>query len=163
MAREFSENRTDRSFAAGACGFAAVGAVLRQLGQIHLDDVFGVVIDGIPEFDGAVADFADAVMTVDEAGLGERIATDGARGDLFGGGQVLLHQGGGDGEDVADVVEAVAGIVGGELFGGAEIDAEQVADGVGIFVAIEAMGDGAAGVGLLVVIGLYRVRSGRRR
>ena len=71
-------------------------------------------------------------MTVDEAGLGKRVATDSARGDLFGGGQVLLHQGVGDGEDVADVVEAVAGIVGGELFGGAEIDAEQVADGVGV-------------------------------
>ncbi len=62
--------------------------------QIHLDDVFGIVIDSIFQFDGAVADFPDAVVTVDEAGFRKRVATDGARSDLFGGGKIFLHQGG---------------------------------------------------------------------
>ena len=121
--------------------------------QIDLHHIFGVVIDGVFEFNRGVADFADTVVAVDEAGLGQRVTADGAGGDLLGRREVLLHQCRRNSEDIADVVEAVAGIVGGELFGGAEIDAQQVADGVGIFVAIEAMGHGAAGIGLLVLVG----------
>ena len=46
-----------------------------------------------------------------------------------------------------------AGVVGGEFFFGAEVDAEEVADGVGVFVAIQAVRDDAAGVGLHVPVG----------
>ncbi len=71
----------------------------------------------------------------------------GARSDALGGGDVLRHQQRRDGENVADVIEAVAGIVGGEVFVGLEIDGQEIADGVAIFVAVEAVGDDAAGVG----------------
>ena len=70
----------------------------------------------------------------------------------LGGFHVLLHQDGRDGQHVADVVEAVAGVVGGEIFFGAELDAEQVADGVGVFGAIQAAGGDAAGVRLHVAV-----------
>ena len=64
------------------------------------------------------------------------------------GGEVLLHQHRRDRQHVADVVEAVAEIVGGKVLLGAEFDAQQIADGVGVFGAIQAAGRDAAGVGL---------------
>ena len=44
--------------------------------------------------------------------------------------------------------------VGKSLFG-AEVDAEQIADGVGVLVAVEAAGGDAAGIGLDVAVGLF--------
>ena len=60
--------------------------------------------------------------------LRQRTAADGARRDLLGRRQVLLHQRRRDRQDVADVVEAVAEVVGRKIVGGAEIDAEQIAN-----------------------------------
>lgn len=67
--------------------------------------------------------------------------------DFAGGGEVFLHEDGRDEEGVADVVEAFAACaVGGEFAAGGEVDAEEVADGVVVFVAVEATDGGAAGV-----------------
>ena len=82
-----------------------------------------------------------------DGGLGERGGENGDSCDFLGGGEVLFHQDGREREDVADVVEAVAGVVGGEIGGGLEVDGEEIADGVVVFEAIEAAGGDAAGVG----------------
>ena len=66
--------------------------------------------------------------------------------------EVFLHQHGRDGQDVADVVEALAGIVGGEVLFGAELDAQQVANGVGVLVAVQAVRHYAAGIGLGIAV-----------
>ena len=121
--------------------------------DVDLNNVFGVMIDGVPQFDRAVSRFANTVVVIDEPGLRKRIATDGTRGDLLGRLKILLGKRGRDGEDVADVIEAVTGIVGRKFFGGAEIDAKQVADRIRVFVTVQAVGDRAAGIGLLVLIG----------
>src|SRR6185312_15703529 len=60
--------------------------------------------------------------------------------------EILLHQGGGNSKDVADIVEAVTRIVGGELFGGAIGHAQQVANGVGVLYPVQAMRGHAAWV-----------------
>ena len=52
-----------------------------------------------------------------------------------------------DGEHVANVVEAVAGIVGGEAGGIVKVEAEEVADGVAVLGFVEAMDRGGAGIG----------------
>ena len=89
--------------------------------------------------------------------LGQRIGAHGARSDGFGRIQVLFHQQRRDGQDVGDIVEAVAGIVGGEILVGAEIDRQQIADGVAVFVAIEPLGDHAAGIGFDQRVGLLEL------
>ena len=63
-------------------------------------------------------------------------------------------------QHVADVVEAVADVVGGEVLGGLEIDADEVADGVVVLGAVEPADGDAAGVGLGVAVG--PVEDGRR-
>ena len=55
----------------------------------------------------------------------------------LGGGQVHLHQDRRDREHVADVVESIADIVGREVIGRAEVEADQVADRVVVLGAIE--------------------------
>ncbi len=78
-------------------------------------------------------------------GLG-RIDHHGAGGDAFRGVQVSLQMHRGDAEDVADVVEAVADVVGGEILGRVVVDVEEVPDGVVVFGAVEATGGDPAGV-----------------
>ena len=55
----------------------------------------------------------------------------------LGGGQVLLQEQGRDRQDVADVVEAVADVVVGEVGGRLEVDADEVADRVVILGPVE--------------------------
>ena len=76
---------------------------------------------------------------------------DGLREHLLGGGEILLQQHRRHREDIPDVVEAVARVVGGKVIGGAEVHADEVADGVVVFRAIEPAQRDAAGVGLLAV------------
>ena len=66
---------------------------------------------------------------------------------LVGGGDVFLHQQRRDREHVADVVEAVAGVVGGEDVLGVEFHAEQVVNRVLVFGAVQPADGHAAGVG----------------
>src|SRR5205807_1539305 len=77
---------------------------------------------------------------------------DGLIDNALGGGEVLLHQERRHGEDVADVVEAVADVVGGEVVGGLEIDGQEVADGVVVLGAVEAADGDAAGIAALGAI-----------
>jgi hypothetical protein len=51
---------------------------------------------------------------------------------------IIFHQHRRNGQDVRDVVETVARVVGGEIFFGAEIHGQQIANGVRIFAAVEA-------------------------
>ena len=66
-----------------------------------------------------------------------RLNGDGPLHDALGGGQVALQEQRRQGQHVADVVEAVADVVGGEVLGRLEIDADEVADGVVVFDAVE--------------------------
>ena len=79
---------------------------------------------------------------------------DGLLGDRLGRGQVFLHEDRRQGQDVADVVEAVADVVGGEVVGRPEVDADQVADGVVVLDPVEPPDRHAARVDVLAAIGL---------
>ena len=69
--------------------------------------------------------------------LARLVRHDGLGGDLLGGIQVFLHQQRREREHVADVVEPVAHVVGGEIGGGVELDAQQVANGIGVLGTVE--------------------------
>ena len=72
---------------------------------------------------------------------------DGETGDFLGSGNVAVEQRGREVAD-GDVVETVARLVVGEQRGGVDGNAEEIADGVLVFRAVEAAeGVGAAGVG----------------
>ena len=62
---------------------------------------------------------------------------DGPVEDRLGGGQVLLQQQRRERQHVADVVEAVADVVVGEVGGGLEVDADEVADRVVVLGPVE--------------------------
>src|SRR5262249_24842900 len=64
-------------------------------------------------------------------GNGERLVE-----NLVGGSEVLFEQNRLDGKYVADVVEAVANVIGGEVFGRLEVHTTEVADGVVVLGAI---------------------------
>src|SRR5262249_9703210 len=68
---------------------------------------------------------------------GRQLGGDGPLHDALGGGEVLLHEQRRQRQHVGDVVEAVADVVGGEVLGGVEIYADEVADGVVVFGAVE--------------------------
>ena len=89
---------------------------------------------------------AQAVFDLDR--LRQRSGGDRPLGDPPRRGQILLHQHRRDGEDVADVVEAFAGVVGREIPVGAEIDGEQITDGVGVLRPVQPTGRDPSGVRL---------------
>ena len=62
--------------------------------------------------------------------------------------QVALHQHRRDAEHVADVVEAVARVVDRQQRRDVDVEVEQVADGVGVFGAVQPAEDRAARIGL---------------
>ena len=78
--------------------------------------------------------------------LARRSDLQGRGEDLVGRGHVLFEQDRLEGEHVADVVETVADVVGGELLGGLEVHAAEVADGVVVLGAVEPPDGDAAGV-----------------
>ena len=90
--------------------------------------------------------------------LGRSIGHNRLAGDPLSRGQIFLHQDRREREHIADVVEAVAGIVGRKIGCGLEVHTQQIADGVVIFDAIEAPGGDAAGVGLHVAIQARELR-----
>ena len=75
--------------------------------------------------------------------------------DPLGGREVTLHQQRRHREEIRHVVEAVAGIVGREVFLSAEANAEQVSDRVRVFVAIEAMGRHPTRIGRCSRVGAF--------
>ena len=60
----------------------------------------------------------------------------GAGGDRFCGLHVFLQQERGSGEDIADVIKTIPGVVGREFLIRAEVDPHQIADGVAVFHAV---------------------------
>ena len=67
------------------------------------------------------------------------------------------------------MIEAVAGVVLGEVGGGGEIHAQDVTDGIGVFITTQTADDDAAGVGTFGVDGMqgviepaHKVGAGRR-
>lgn len=89
---------------------------------------------GAPHFDGGDV----GAFSVDRFG-----------DDFAGGVQVFLHEERREGEDIADVIEAVSGIVGGKGVGGVEVDAGEVSDSVLVFGAVEAPDGDATGIGVI--------------
>ena len=77
--------------------------------------------------------------------------------DRLGGLQVFFHQDRREAEHVADVVEAVADIVGREVVGRMEVDPDQVADRIVVFGAVEPADRDASRVE-----GPAAIRGGRR-
>ena len=71
------------------------------------------------------------------------------RDDGFGRLHVLLQQERGNREHVADVVEAIAGVVGREFLGGLELNPHEIADGVAILHPVEPPKSDAPRVGIL--------------
>ena len=93
-----------------------------------MENVFGVPLDEVRSFNRAQVDSAnrlglEAVFDLDWF-LRQRIGANCAGRDGLRRVHVLLHQHGRDGQNAADVVEAVAGIVGREIFLGAKVDAQ---------------------------------------
>ena len=62
---------------------------------------------------------------------------DSSGGDLFRCGEVFFHERGRERKHVGDVVEAVAGIIDGEIGGGLEGGGEQIAHGGVVFVPVQ--------------------------
>ncbi len=92
--------------------------------------------------------------------------TDGERRDFARGDQVLIEEGRRYTQRVGDVIEAVAFVIGRKIVGGIDLDPEQIANGVGVFVAIQAMQWCAARIGLggSMVEGRFEIlREGLRR
>ncbi len=125
--------------------------------QSEADNVLAIEIDPVAGFDGARIHPADALVlggVFHREGLGQRIGRHGARGDPLGRSQIFFHEHRRDGEDVANVVEALAGIVGGEVFLRAKLHAQQVANRVGVFVPVQAVDGDPARVKLRVEVRL---------
>ena len=151
------EGRVDQQrLEGGAKGFfvgGAGGELLAEEGEQRREVLVGDAAAegerGVGEQDAARGFFRGQLV----AGLGDddpgevlRVVVDRVD-DFLRGREVFLHQRRLDEHRVADVVEAFAtGAVGGEIAAGQEIDAEEVADGVVVFVAVEPADGGAAGV-----------------
>lgn len=134
-------------------------------GEADLELVLGVDGEGVSDnfaASGAEGEAVEGVLLGEVWGEVEGFAaggagggSDGEAGDFAGGGEVAFKQCGGQVAD-GDVVEAVAGFVGGEEVGYVDVDGEEVADGVLVFGAIEAAeGVGAAGVCWQAVEGFF--------
>ena len=63
-------------------GLSSLAAMPDQVGA---DDVLGVILDDVVELEMSGLEAADAVLAVEDAGSGQRVATYRARGDLLGG------------------------------------------------------------------------------
>ncbi len=84
--------------------------------------------------------------------------------DLACRGKVPFHQQGRYLQHVADIVEAVAGIIGRQHLRHVDLDRQQIADDVGVFRAVEAMERRMSGIGLdlrhPIALGLDRLDQG---
>ncbi len=75
-----------------------------------------------------------------DGGLRKGGRDDGGPGDFFRGGEIFLHERGRKRKHVGDVVEAVAGIIDGEIGGGLERSGQEIAQGGVVFVPVKAAG-----------------------
>ena len=84
-------------------------------GQHGSEYVLGIEVNAAGHLGGLHVATQNARPQIEKSGLGERVGTDCARSYFFSGGKVLLHQDRRNREDIADVVESVAGVICGEL------------------------------------------------
>ena len=121
-------------------------------GQANADHIFGIPIHPMRSLDGAAVDpphsFIFRVIFRFDRTRRQWIATDRPRRDALSRTQILIHQHRRDRQHIANIVEPVAGIVAGEITLRVEVHRQQVADRIGILVAIQSPGSHAAGVGL---------------
>ena len=85
-----------------------------------------------PPFGPSVSPFHVLIMP-----LAERRRDDGFFADHLGGGQVFFHEDRRHAKDVADVVKPIANIVGRKVISRMKVDADQVANRIVIFSAIQ--------------------------
>ena len=108
--------------------------------QANLELVVGVEIEAVRRLDVAriePAQVLEAQAVLDFNRLRQRPGDDRPLGNPPGGGQVLLHQHGRHGQDVTDVVEPVARIVGRKVLVGAKLDGEEIADRVRVLGPVQ--------------------------
>ena len=130
-------------------------------GQANADHIFGIPIHPMRSLDGAAVDpphslIFRVIFRLDWTRR-QRIATDRPRRDALSRTQILFHKHRRDRQHIANIVEPVAGIVAGEITLRVEVHRQQVADRIGILVAIQSPGSHAAGVGLHARIGLFEL------
>src|SRR6266478_611667 len=116
--------------------------------QSETDDVLSVEIDAVSGFNVAEIRPADVLVfrgVRDFDGfLREWISADRTRGDGLGGVQIVFHQHWRNSEHLTDVVEAVTGIFSRKILVGPKIHTQQIADGVGVLVAVQPVGGDAS-------------------
>ena len=108
--------------------------------QADLEIVVGVEVEPVCRLDVARIDPAEvleAQAVLDFDRFRQRQGDDRPVGNPAGGGQVFLHQHWRDGQDIADVVEAVARIVGRKVLVGAKLDGEEIADRVRVLRPVQ--------------------------
>ena len=145
----------DLGFGAGAGVQIDLNVVGRVIGRIELDQaaaariqrqaVIGALVIG-RHAEGILKQVLGQ-LEVGGADLLRGLAG-GQAADLARHVDVAVHQGGRDGQDVGDIVEAIAGIVRRKLAGHVHFKAQHVTHGVGIFGAVHAAHGGAAGIGM---------------
>lgn len=139
-------------------------------GEADLELVFGVDGEGVSDDFAAAGAEGETVEGILLGEVGREIegfaaggaggGADGEAGDFAGGGEVAFEQCRGEIAN-GDVVETVAGFVGGEEVGDVDVDGEEVADGVLVFGAVEAAeGVGATGVRGEAVEGFFEGSDG---
>ena len=129
--------------------------------QPDLELVVGIEIEAVRRLDVARIDAAqilEAEAVLDLNRLGQGFGRHRPLGDASGGRQILFHQHRRDSQDVADVVEPVAGIVRGKVAVGAKLDRQQIPNRVGVLGAVEPPGRDASGVGLHRGVGAHELR-----
>lgn len=107
----------------------------------------------VEERDRARLDLRARRLKPDERRLGRLGAVEGRADDPLGRGHVALHEGGGDRKDVADVIEAIACVVLGEVVGGAQVDTQEIAHRVVVLGAVQAPRRDAARIGRGLFVG----------
>ena len=128
-----------------------VRAVQRAPHRVGQDVPGGQLVAGVVR--------APAHVTGEQGRLGgQRLAEDRDAREPLRRGDVLLHQQRRHRQHVADVVEAVAGIVDGELVGRAAVDAEQAADRVVVLDPVEPPCGHAARIGRSAIAGVGQIR-----
>ena len=127
--------------------------------QRDLDDVLGVEREVMTHRKAATRPerevFADPVVLrqqwgclVDDGGRAQRRIAHRAATDLRGRQEIPLQQSGRDRQNIADVVEAVARLVRREQRPAIDLERQQIADGVCVFGAVEAMDCRSARIGI---------------
>ena len=108
--------------------------------QANAEVVVGVEVDAVCRLHIARIDSAEILepeAVLDLNRLRQRFGGHGPLGNARGGRQVLVHQDRRYRQHIADIVEALARVVGREILVGAKLDGQQVANGVGVFRPIQ--------------------------